>query len=85
MISDFHTIHDHNGDTTPQEVRESAYRRGYQQAIQMAINLLKSGGTVADFERYMEDVTAWRFRRKKYRRSRESVEIPPCPKKLTDR
>lgn len=83
--SEFHTAHDHGEDTTPQEVRESAYRRGYQQALHEAINLLKAGGTLADFKQYMDDVTDWRFRAKKYRRARKSLEWPPRPKKVLEK
>jgi hypothetical protein len=84
MPSEFHTPHDHIEDKTPAELRESAYRRGFQQGLQYAINILADGGGVAELQVYMEQIAAWRERRGKYKGKRDRLEHPPVPKAVKD-
>jgi hypothetical protein len=71
--------HDHCEDKTPGELRESAYRRGYQQGIACAIEHLKNGGSVAQLTLWEQTVHSWRMRLGGYKRSRSAIERAPEP------
>jgi hypothetical protein len=70
--------HDHAEDKTPAELRESAYRRGYQQGFEMAVEaVLQDGMSGKELQRLRRLISDWRFRRGQYRQSRAGVRRPP--------
>jgi hypothetical protein len=62
-------------------VRESAYRRGFQQGLAVAVRMMQAGATVEEVERYMDlDVARWRFGngpRSKHAPHRGAAPMPP--------
>lgn len=79
QLTPLRTDHDHVEDKSPSELRESAYRRGYQQGLYQAIKFLQSGGNLASLQEYAIEVGLWRNRLERYGRARDHVEHPPVP------
>jgi hypothetical protein len=64
-------------DKTLAEVRESAYRRGYQQGFEEALAALEDGISAKELERLRRLISDWRYRRGQYRQARAGVRRPP--------
>lgn len=73
----FVSVHDHREDHTAEEVRESAYRRGYHQGVDMTLRLLDEGVPRPTLGEWLQWVCDWRFRLGRYRAKRSTVQPPP--------
>ena len=79
-LTPLHTEHDHVEDKSPSELREVAYRRGYQQGLyqyaEVPANWRKPAepGTVRERGEPVEGST-----RARRQRPREHIERPPLP------
>jgi hypothetical protein len=71
--------HDHIGsDRTWPEYRESAYRRGYHQALAEVIDSIERGARdLETFRAWEREVHVWRYRGGRYRGPRSAVQRPP--------
>ncbi len=58
-------------DQAPARIREAAYRRGFQQALQYAIEMLEKGASLEQIKTYMGEVFDWRYGYKKYQGKRQ--------------
>lgn len=73
---------DHGNDKTPFELRESAYRRGYEQAVATVHELLKKGGfglACAKVSLFEQVIHNWRYRLGRFDRPRDVLERAPEP------
>jgi hypothetical protein len=73
------SLHDHVEDETAAELRESAYRRGFHQALSEVEDALKNGVRYGEIAAWLGQVDAWRFREGRHDRPRDFVERPPAP------
>src|SRR5437016_2973326 len=64
-------------DKTVAELRESAYRRGYQQGFEMALDAIQEGIQPSLLQRLRSLISDWRFRHGRYRGLRAMVVRPP--------
>ena len=72
------SLHDHTEDRTPEEVRESAYRRGFEQGALAAMRLAyKSDNSPAIPTRWVDRIHLWRNRRGLYESPRQIITWPP--------
>lgn len=71
------SMHDHAEDQNPEEIRESAYRRGFQQGVVMAMEAVESGTPEPIIRKWTEKIGLWRYRIGCYAGSRSSITKPP--------
>lgn len=77
MKTTLHTPHDHVEDQTPAELRESAYRRGFQQGIYAALDATDHWDDPA-LNHWLSEIELWRGRHERYHCPRDQVQPPPA-------
>jgi hypothetical protein len=81
MLTELHTPHDHTIDQTAPELRESAYRRGFQHGLQYILDFLDDGASLSDVHKYAIEVAHWRERTGRFKSRRERLCRPPVPQR----
>lgn len=84
IVEAMRTDHDHHNDQTPEELRESAYRRGFEHGLQLARDVLtwaaptsraQADALLRALARHVND---WRYRLGKYHtKDRARLQPPP--------
>lgn len=69
--------HDHDDDVTPAELRESAYRRGYEHGVWEIVRYLAAGGEPDGAEAFLVELSEWRYREGKWAEQPRDMEAEP--------